>query len=359
METHHATLNRQARLAMRQRLRTTSEFDAWLYDHFPSLSPLIPENVDQVHKETILIRCVGAESIISALPKAEHDSIRHREQYGKKQFIALLVIVSIAVAIVLYYNNMPPQVQPGDNEYYTSSITGGIKAISAQSDMMYDNLVSGNEQNQSIPDTGKPFQMPKSSQTNTHWGNRTIAPGVQCPMQLIPANHIGNGIYVFGKGATAALLQAGMRLNLYWLSSHRSNNLAFLGTGITIEPDDNVLARFIIEHKTAGKLPAQLCISKPIAGRSRNIIGQVVSMNPIRINIGSGAGVQVGDIYLILGDAVIDHSAQGSSLGRDINGSLRIVSVEVLFSRAELLDGRIEQGDYVKINPATLQGQKQ
>lgn len=60
-------LNRLARQRMAQRLRLSSEFDAFVLDHFEDCLRLIPEGGDRVAKENVLLRVNGASRILRAL----------------------------------------------------------------------------------------------------------------------------------------------------------------------------------------------------------------------------------------------------------------------------------------------------
>ena len=61
-------LNRRAREALGQRLRTNSEFDAFLLDHFEHVLPVIPsKQATRLDRETALLQRVGAHAVLQAL----------------------------------------------------------------------------------------------------------------------------------------------------------------------------------------------------------------------------------------------------------------------------------------------------
>lgn len=79
------------------------------------------------------------------------------------------------------------------------------------------------------------------------------------------------------------------------------------------------------------------------AGRQ---LGKILDDN--RLNIGAGDGVQVGDLYEVLGPPIIDETAPGRALGRQVIGTVRITHTEAAFADFELQQGQAEKGRFVR-----------
>ena len=68
--------NRQARAAMKARLRTESELEQLIIDHFSEVRQLIPTGVDRLSIENRLLEVVGANAILRALLGPRHHLAR-------------------------------------------------------------------------------------------------------------------------------------------------------------------------------------------------------------------------------------------------------------------------------------------
>lgn len=68
--------NRQARAAMKARLRTESELEQLIIDHFSEVRRLIPTGVDRLSIENRLLEVVGANAILRALLGPRHHLAR-------------------------------------------------------------------------------------------------------------------------------------------------------------------------------------------------------------------------------------------------------------------------------------------
>jgi hypothetical protein len=68
--------NRQARAAMKARLRTESELEQLIIDHFSEVRQLIPTGVDRLSIENRLLEVVGANAILRALLGPRHHLTR-------------------------------------------------------------------------------------------------------------------------------------------------------------------------------------------------------------------------------------------------------------------------------------------
>jgi hypothetical protein len=77
-------------------------------------------------------------------------------------------------------------------------------------------------------------------------------------------------------------------------------------------------------------------------GRTSPLVGNVVRLDTttktLILNIGKRSGVKDGAYYHILGEPITDIDAKGSSLGREVIGSLKIVDRSLEYSNAKLAE---------------------
>jgi len=112
--------NRQARAAMKARLRTESELDQLIIDHFFEVRQLIPTGVDRLSIENRLLEVVGANAILRALLGPRHHLTRLTPAL---QLLALILTGVVAMCFMLSLsgtadppgsaNGLPPP-QPGN-----------------------------------------------------------------------------------------------------------------------------------------------------------------------------------------------------------------------------------------------------
>lgn len=95
----------------------------------------------------------------------------------------------------------------------------------------------------------------------------------------------------------------------------------------------------------AGPMPERIRIGKVLGVV---LLSQESDRRRVRINLGDGDLVQIGDNYDVLGAAVSDATATGRSLGRPVVGRLRVIATEPLFASAYIEYGSAPVGSFVR-----------
>lgn len=109
-------LNRLARQRMAQRLRLSSEFDAFVLDHFEDCLRLIPDGGDRVAKENVLLRVNGANRILRAIDGPIW--------WSRLLLWPLIALVSGGGSVYLWYviHNNPQSYPPSNSTPHTTPV---------------------------------------------------------------------------------------------------------------------------------------------------------------------------------------------------------------------------------------------
>lgn len=109
-------LNRLARQRMAQRLRLSSEFDAFVLDHFENCLRLIPEGGDRVAKENVLLRVNGAKRILRAIDGPIW--------WSRLLLWPLIALIAGGGSVYLWYvgHNNPQTYPPSDSRPHTKPV---------------------------------------------------------------------------------------------------------------------------------------------------------------------------------------------------------------------------------------------
>ena len=349
-----ARRNRQAREAMAARLRTDSEFEQFLLDHFDEeVRRAVPSNgADRLARENALLQKVGAEAVLLALG-------------GPRYYLRWLALGGAAVGLVGIGALVQARLVPS-----APSTTPGSAAP-----------IGTNHAAPSSPVPAPPVSTPTAPAPSNTPAPPPLPPGPQPGSQAKPAERPPPGI----ASATLTKPPAPSPQD----SAQGSKSACPDGLTLTLEPDGQHLRSrplpsahgftrggkvrlvavsgpqrgrtlqlaTITEAEPAGllvfadsrtpSLPALTCaipVREEIhAGRE---LGKILDDN--RLNIGAGDGVKVGDLYEVLGPAIIDETAPGRTLGRPAIGTLRITKTDAAFSEFTRQDGQAEEGHFVR-----------
>lgn len=145
-------------------------------------------------------------------------------------------------------------------------------------------------------------------------------------------------------------LERGRWLGLFRTSGGGERALIGYGVISAVNEQSAALFKLYLENSAAkstllaGPLPPQ-----PKIGKALGTILQTLDPQQVRINLGQGDGVRVGDRYRVLGEAIGDAVPSGSTLGREGIGTLQVEQADTLFATANIVDGRAPQGSFIAL----------
>lgn len=334
-------LNRRAREALSQRLRTSSEFEAFLLDHFAHVLPVIPsKQASRLDRETGLLQCAGPHAVLQAL-------------YGPRYYAAWLVMavcgvgaVGLAVMAALWLTkNEAPQVAAAPAATALSSIRSPEKEVPRPAVPPPPSAAVGGS---AAP---APLDRPAGVAAGQP-GARQGAPRVQCGQGVLVTQQSGSLRYQTERPPAGHGYIRGSKLVL--LAAEGPARGRRLGYGTVVEAEPTFLS-LVAEHLE--QPPGRACIAPlPEVVQLGRGLGKLLEGG--RINLGSGDGLHVGDLYEVLGSSVADADVGARSLGRQAVGRVVVTAVETAFSAVSVENGLAPSGSFVRALRTTGAGGK-
>lgn len=320
---------------MRKRLRTDSEFNAFLIDHFSDFLHLIPTQADRLNRENVLLQCVGARPILKAL-----SAPRYYVTWILMPLGIMVMMGSLGLVVWWLINKTLL------HELNHPSAAGSIPSISPStlSVPSLDSTLQASD-NKARPSHSPSAIQPVSGQPPTNLTPTAIkTPRSReiCTQGILVIKQVNNGLYNAEHVPPRHGYERGRMVSLVGLAGLDKSRR--LGYGTIIDAEPTFLS---LKAALPGAAPLRLC-AVPLGdivqlGRE---LGKLLPDG--RINVGSGDGVRVSDRYEILGEAVADDNPSGRSLGRKIIGVVRVTAVEATHATVVPESGTVPPGSYIR-----------
>lgn len=329
---------------MADRLRTDSEFDQFLLDHFaPDVRRAIPSSAsDRLDRENALLHKVGAEAILRALDGPRY-ALYWLGRVGAA--VGLAAVGALAASRLSTPNPDAKDTASGSKPALTAPLShppapvtpSAAPAAAAAPPPLSDSPDLGAGTGRApVAAVGNPPTQPLPHRTTAsskpscpHGLSMTLErDGQHLRSPPLPATH------GFSRGGKVRLVAAsgperGRTLGLATITETES-------TGLVVFADT-----------PAASLPGVACA---IPLREEIQIGRELGKILVehRLNIGAGDRVHVGDLYEVLGPAIVDETAPGRTLGRQAIGTIRITKTDAAFADFTLQDGQAPKDSFVR-----------
>lgn len=323
-------LNRRAREALGQRLRTNSEFDAFVLDHFAHVLSVLPSNgASRLDRETGLLHYVGAHAVLQAL-------------YGPRYYAAWLLMAVCSVGAVALVGGAAFWLTR--KEPLQAAVTAPPTAISA----------TPSQAKEAPGPSGLPLPTvqakgPALAQTDQHEGSpagqptsRPVAPRAHCGQGVLVSQQTGSLRYQTDHPPAGHGYIRGSKLVLLAAEGPARGRRLGYGTVVDAEP---AFLSLVAEHLEQPPLRACIAPLPEVVQLGRGL-GKLLDDG--RINLGSGDGVHIGDVYEVLGGSVADADVGARSLGRQAVGRVVVTAVETAFSSITVEQGLAQPGSFVR-----------
>lgn len=338
---------------MADRLRTDSEFDQFLLDHFaPDVRRAIPSSAsDRLDRENALLHKVGAEAILRAL-----DGPRYALYWLGRVGAAVGLVAVGALAASRLSTPGPDSKNPASGSkpaptaplaqpptLFTSSAAPAAlgpvptpAAVAAPPPLSGPPDLGAGTGRAPVAAVGNPPAQPLPHRT-------TASSKPSCP-QGLPMTLERDGQHLRSPSLPATHgFSRGGKVRLVAASGPERGRTLGLATITETEPTGLV----VFADTPAASLPGVACA---IPLREEIQIGRELGkiLAEHRLNIGAGDGVHVGDLYEVLGPAIVDETAPGRTLGRQAIGTIRITKTDAAFADFTLQDGQAPKDSFVR-----------
>lgn len=324
---------------MQDRLRTTSEFDQFLLDHFDDeVRRVIPgREGDRLDRENALLQKVGAEAILRALG-------------GPRYYPRWLALAGAAGGLVLLGALWAPSLSRPRSDAATApgqlSLPGGSRppdAAATGSPRVGARPSTQGETAAVPPPAASPKPAPAIVQKPIEPSAKAAAKS-SCSNGLVITKQADGVRYRSQPLSTAHSYTRGGQLRLLALDGPESGSTLHIATITEAEPSGLVL---YVAPRAAPVLPRRAC-AVPLrdevqAGRE---LGKV--LDDRTVNIGAGDRVQVGDLYDVLGDPISDATATARPLGRRYIGVIRITATHAAHAEFSRESGQAPAGHFIQ-----------
>lgn len=329
---------------MADRLRTDSEFDQFLLDHFaPDVRRAIPSRAsDRLDRENALLHKVGAEAILRAL-----DGPRYALYWLGRVGVAvgLVAVGALAASRLSTPNPDAKDAASGSKPALTAPLShpptsvtpsAAPAAVAAPPPLSGPPDLGAGTGRAPVAAVGNPPAQPLPHRT-------TASSKPSCPHGLsMTLERDGQHLRSPSLPATHGFSRGG-KVRLVAASGPERGRTLGLATITETEPSGLV----VFADTPAASLPGVACA---ILLREEIQIGRELGkiLAEHRLNIGAGDGVHVGDLYEVLGPAIVDETAPGRTLGRQAIGTIRITNTDAAFADFTLQDGQAPKDSFVR-----------
>lgn len=322
---------------MRARLRTISQFDAFLLDHFKDIAHLVPQQSDRLAQENALLKCVGPQAVLRAV-------------YGPRYYLAWMAMTmcvlggfaALGVGVLWMVHKEPRQPV---SEHLVRPQTGPSSATvsppPAPNGSSFGVLVA----------PGSPLLLTATpSASIAKLASKRAVAGKSCTQGIVATRQAGSLRYQAANLPAGHGYSRGIKVALLAVDGAERGHRLGYGSIVEVEARDLAL---VAEHLE--QLPPRLCAT-PL-GESIQVGRALGKLLPSgHINMGSGDGVRIGDRYEVLGEAIADADAAGRSLGRSGIGVLRVTAVESTHATVFTERGEAPAGSFVRALAHPAQG---